>query len=165
MMRGITVLLPVLLVVLVVIGGLAQAATVSSLKITVNLDGKPLANAVVELWHNGSLVVRGTTDTNGTVSFANVTTQVYTVYVYNGGKVYTTTINVTNTTTSLTLNFTSTPTTTNTSTTTNLTNTTIVDWDWLNRNKVMVVSGVAVFLLLILLIAYAYSGKRIPHRR
>ncbi|MCD6300906.1 MAG: carboxypeptidase regulatory-like domain-containing protein [Staphylothermus sp.] len=154
------VLLPVLLILLIV-PGLVFGATVSSLTITVYKDGEALQDATVELWLNNTLMYRGVTDTNGTITLANVTTGSYTVYVYYNGTVWKFEETIDENTTSITLN---------------ITNDTVEYliglssppfWgkveNYYGQYRIPILVGVG-FIVLILL-AYALSGTRYPRRR
>lgn len=145
-----------MLLLLLVIPGVALGATVSGLTITVYMDGKALANATVELWYNGTMAFRGVTDANGTVSFANLTTGNYTIYVYYAGKVYTFEKTIDGNTTTLALNITSSS--TDEARLANI-------WNTIRSNNYYLAGAVAAGFVFLILIAYALSGARVPHRR
>ena len=137
--------------VLVMLAGIACAATVSTLTINVTKDDKPVVDAVVELWLNGTMKYRGTTDANGVVTFSNVTTGDYTIYVYINGSVYRFDKTIDENTTELNL------------TLSGVEGVKAVAKSWLNNYYIL--GGIAAAFVFGLLIAYGLSGRRVPKRR
>ena len=164
----------VLVAVLLLIAGLlvhhVYADVISQLTVNVTVDGKVAADAVVEFWQNGTLILRGFTDSNGTVTFTNVSTGEYIVYIYWSGYAWSYTVLLTNTTTSLSFDLTTpSTTTTSTNTTTTNTNTTTTNttslWVKIKSNPYYMAGVVAGGFIILLLIAYGLSGGRVPRRR
>jgi len=137
--------------VLVMLAGIACAATVSTLTINVTKDDKPVVDAVVELWLNGTMKHRGTTDANGVVTFSNVTTGDYTIYVYVNGSVYRFDKTIDENTTELNL------------TLSGVEAVKAAAKSWLNNYYIL--GGIGAAFVFGLLIAYGLSGRRVPRRR
>ena len=137
--------------VLVMLASIACAATVSTLTINVTKDDKPVVDAVVELWLNGTMKHRGTTDANGVVTFSNVTTGDYTIYVYVNGSVYRFDKTIDENTTELNL------------TLSGVEAVKAAAKSWLNNYYIL--GGIGAAFVFGLLIAYGLSGRRVPRRR
>ena len=137
--------------VLVMLAGIACAATVSTLTINVTKDDKPVVDAVVELWLNGTMKHRGTTDANGVVTFSNVTTGDYTIYVYVNGSVYRFDKTIDENTTELNL------------TLSGVEAVKAAAKSWLNNYYIL--GGIGAAFVFGLLIAYGLSGRKVPRRR
>ena len=137
--------------VLVMLAGIACAATVSTLTINVTKDDKPVVDAIVELWANDTMKHRGTTDANGVVTFSNVTTGDYTIYVYVNGSVYRFDKTIDENTTELNL------------TLSGIEAVKAAAKSWLNNYYIL--GGIGAAFVFGLLIAYGLSGRRVPKRR
>jgi len=137
--------------VLVMLAGIACAAIISNLTIRVYKNDKPVSNAIVELWANDTMKHRGTTDANGVVTFANVTTGDYTIYVYVNGSVYRFDKTIDENTTELNL------------TLSGVEGVKAAAKSWLNNYYIL--GGIGAAFVFGLLIAYGLSGRRVPRRR
>ena len=137
--------------VLVMLAGIACAAIISNLTIRVYKNDKPVSNAIVELWANDTMKHRGTTDANGVVTFANVTTGDYTIYVYVNGSVYRFDKTIDENTTELNL------------TLSGVEAVKAAAKSWLNNYYIL--GGIGAAFVFGLLIAYGLSGRRVPKRR
>ena len=137
--------------VLVMLAGIACAAIISNLTIRVYKNDKPVSNAIVELWANDTMKHRGTTDANGVVTFANVTTGDYTIYVYVNGSVYRFDKTIDENTTELNL------------TLSGVEGVKAAAKSWLNNYYIL--GGIGAAFVFGLLIAYGLSGRRVPKRR
>jgi len=137
--------------VLVMLAGIACAAIISNLTIRVYKNDKPVSNAIVELWANDTMKYRGTTDADGAVTFSNVTTGDYTIYVYVNGTVYRFDKTIDNKTTELLLTLSGT------------TGAMATAKSWLNNYYIL--GGIGAAFVIGLLIAYGLSGRKVPRRR
>ncbi len=151
------ILLSAIIVLLIILPGTVTGGTISTLTITVLKDGKALQDATVELWLNNTLMYRGVTDTNGTITLANVTTGNYTIYVYYNGSVWKFGKAIDENTTELTLNITAAKSSADDG---KLVGTLRTYYD---QYKIPILVGIG-FIVLILF-AYALSGTRYPRRR
>ena len=144
------IVLAVSLLVLLLLG-IVYGATISSLTIRVLKNDKPVVDAIVELWANDTMKYRGTTDANGVVTFANVTTGDYTIYVYVNGSVYRFDKTIDENTTELNL------------TLSGVEGVKATAKTWLNNYYIL--GGLFAAFIFGLLIAYGLSGRRVPRRR
>ncbi len=131
---------------------LVLSSTVYAADVTIHVyrDGEPVRNAVVELYRNGTLVARRTTNANGTVYVYNIPEGEYTIYIYANGSVYRFDKTIENTTElNLSLSGVSGAVGSLRAVTSNY---------W-------ILGGFIVAFVIGLGIAYALSGKRIPRRR
>jgi len=134
----------------ILLGSIAYAASiVPSLKIIVEKNNEPLANATIELWQNNTLAYREVTDANGTVTLTNVTIGNYTLYIYYKGHAYKRSIEITSNTIDIN----------------HMDEITSRLTSLYDQHKYIVISGIIVFFIIILLLALAFSGRKIPRRR
>ena len=144
-----TILAVSLLVLLLL--GIVYGATISSLTIRVLKDDKPVVDAVVELWANDTMMYRGTTDANGVVTFSNVTTGDYIIYVYVNGTAYRFDKTIDENTTELNL------------TLSGLEGVKATAKTWLSNYTFL--GGLFAAFVFGILIAYGLSGQRVPRKR
>ena len=144
------IVLAVSLLVLLLLG-IVYGATISSLTIRVLKNDKPVVDAIVELWANDTMKYRGTTDANGVVTFSNVTTGDYTIYVYVNGTAYRFDKTIDENTTELNL------------TLSGFEGVKAAAKSWLNNYYIL--GGIGAAFVIGLLIAYGLSGRKVPRRR
>ena len=132
---------------------LVLSSTVYAADVTIHVyrDGEPVKNAVVELYRNGTLVARRTTNANGTVYVYNIPEGEYTIYIYANGSVYRFDKTIDENTTELNLSLSGVS-----GAVGSLRAVTSNYW---------ILGGFIVAFVFGLGIAYALSGKRIPRRR
>ncbi len=132
---------------------LVLSSTVYAADVTIHVyrDGEPVKNAVVELYRNGTLVARRTTNVNGTVYVYNIQGGDYTIYVYVNGSVYRFDKTIDENTTELNLSL------------SGLEGVKASARTWLNNY--LVLGGLVAAFVFGLAIAYGLSGRRVPKRR